>query len=142
MAAEHEVHGASAFRFHAWGYDYVIWPSEIIGLAIFVFVFWAFWKAHKSKRNPIDFGDAFVWPQTKHTSLAFIMAFMAAMTGLWMVIDQELKNRLNETFALGVLGMLILGKLGTETVNAWRTKAPPPVAPPTPSPPPNSSPTT
>ena len=132
--SEHGQHALTALRFHLWGYDYVVWPSELIGLAMIVFIGWAFWHAHNApaKKNPINLGEMFVWPGTNHTSLAMVLAFIGGMIACWVVIDQELKGKLTEGIYVSFLGIIVLGKASTEAINAWRNKpAAPPATPPT-----------
>ncbi|MGH7875964.1 MAG: hypothetical protein ACREQO_27555 [Candidatus Binatia bacterium] len=119
--------------FVAWGATVKIWPGEILGLAMIAGAIIFFWRATISKDNPINFNEMFVWPGTKHTSMAMFLAFCGSMGGLWVVFDQEFRKSLSTELFLGLMGILIFGKGLTEFINAWRAKdnpSPPPPPPP------------
>ena len=121
-------------QFMVYGVEFKIFPSEIIGLAMLGIVFWFFWHAQNDRKNPIDIAGMFVWPGTKHTSMALFLAFLAAMISFWIIVDQEFKHTLTTEMFLGFLGIFVVGKIGTESVNAWRSKvSPPPATPPAPA---------
>jgi hypothetical protein len=90
---------------------------------------WVFWNAQRDPKNPIDFATMLVWPGTKHTSLAFVGAFIGVLTATWIVVDMELKKLLTAEVFIGYMAVLIGGKGMTEWVNAWRGKAPTPPPP-------------
>lgn len=113
-------------KFDAWGAEFKIWPSEIIGLAILIMGVWAFAHAQTDKRNPIDLAGMFVWPGTKHTSMAMFLAFWAGLIAFWVIIDMELKKSLTAETFLGFLAIFVGGKGMTEWINAWRNKNTPP----------------
>lgn len=115
-------------QFPAWGATVKIWPGEILGLAMIVFVIAYFWLASRDEHNPINFGSMFVWPGTKQTSMAMFLAFCGGMTGLWILIDREFRNTLDATVFLGALSIYIGGKGLTEWINAWRARGNPPPA--------------
>ena len=106
-----------------------IWPGEILGLIMIVCMVWVFWNAQRDPKNPIDFATMLVWPGTKHTSLAFVGAFIGVLTATWIVVDMELKKLLTAEVFIGYMAVLIGGKGMTEWVNAWRGKAPTPPPP-------------
>jgi hypothetical protein len=106
-----------------------IWPGEILGLIMIIAMVWVFWNAQRDPKNPIDFATMLVWPGTKHTSLAFVAAFIGVLTATWIVVDMELKKLLTAEVFIGYMAVLIGGKGMTEWVNAWRGKAPTPAPP-------------
>lgn len=115
-------------EFTAWGVEFKIFPSEIIGLAMVVLIFWAFWGAQHDKKNPIDLAGMFVWPGTRHTSMAMFLTFLASMIAFWVIIDQEFKKTLTtEMFSL-FIATFVAGKGLTEGINAWRARGAPPPA--------------
>lgn len=110
------------------GIEFKIFPSEIIGLAMIALIFWAFWHAQTDKKNPIDLAGMFVWPGTRHTSMAMFLAFLASMIAFWIIIDQEFKKTLTtEMFSL-FIATFVAGKGLTEGINAWRARGAPPPA--------------
>lgn len=112
--------------FRLWGIDWKIWPSEVIGLAIIIAGVWLFWHAQRDPKNPMDFSTMFVWPKTKQMSLALFLAFWAGLISFWVVVDQELRNKLTPDIFWAFLTILIAGKAATEGINAWRSKLHPP----------------
>jgi hypothetical protein len=120
-------------EFTLWGVLVKIWPGEILGIAMIAGGVWLFTRAQLDKRNPIDLSEMFVWPGTRHTSMAMFLAFVAGFSATWVVIDQEFRKTLSTELFLGYLAVMIGGKGLTEGINAWRNKPPgppPPAIPP------------
>ena len=104
-----------------------LWPGEIIGLLMLIAVVVLFDRAQRNPHNRIDFKTMFVWPGTNQTSVILVITFVMALTAIWVVIDQELKNHLSPELFLASLGTLVIGKGMTETINMLRDR--PPAAP-------------
>lgn len=111
-------------QFQAYGATVKIWPSEVIGIVLFVGVIFCFWRATIDPKNPIDIAHMFVWPGTRQTSAAIVLAFCGGIVAMWVVIDQELKSNLNADIFIGFLATVVAGKAATETINAWRNRNP------------------
>jgi hypothetical protein len=116
-------------EFTAWGVLVNIWPGEILGIVMMAAGFWFFNKAQRNPKNPIDLAEMFVWPGTRHTSMAMFLAAIGGFTATWVVVDQEFRKTLSTELFLGYLAVLIGGKGLTEGINAWRNKPPGPPAP-------------
>ncbi len=115
-------------EFTAWGVLVKIWPGEVLGIVMIAASVYLFWKAQRDPKNPIDFATMLVWPGTKHTSLAFVGAFIGILASTWIVVDLELRKMLTWEIFGGYMAVLIGGKGMTEWVNAWRSKGSPPPA--------------
>lgn len=115
---------------HFGAHTFVIWPGQILGVVMIVAMIWLFWKAQRSKTNPIDFASMFVWPGSQQTSLILFLAFVSGMGGIWIIVDREFRGVLTAEMFLGWLTIMIFGKGATEAINAWRDRGPPPPAPP------------
>jgi hypothetical protein len=102
----------------------ILWPGEIIGLLMLIAVVVLFDRAQKNPHNKMDFATMFVWPGTNQTSVILVITFVASLTGIWVVIDEELKTKLQPEIFLAMIGTLVLGKGMTEAVNAWRDRPP------------------
>ena len=116
-------------HFTAWGVPIYIWPGEVFGLLILVALVVFFWRAQTDPKNPIDLAKMFFYPDSKQMSMGMWIAFTGTIGGLWILVDQELKNKLNTEMFLGYITLVIGGKGMTEFVAAWRNKAPTPPAP-------------
>lgn len=111
-------------HFTIFGVPIFIWPSEVFGLMIVVTLVVFFWRAQDDDKNPIDLAKMFFYPDSKQMSMAMVIAFIGTLTGVWVVVDAELKGRLTSESFLGFLALVIGGKGMTEWVSAWRNKAP------------------
>lgn len=113
-------------EFTLWGVTVKLWPSEVFLFFMVVGGVYVFWRATTNKKNPIDLSEMFVWPDTKHTSVAFFLAFWAGLISMWVVVDQELKGKLDNTIFTLFITTLVTGKAVTEGINAWRNRDRPP----------------
>lgn len=108
------------------GFEHAVHGSELVGLVLMIVCVWALWAAHRDKKNPINLAGAFVWPGTKQTSIALLLAWIGGIASTWIVIHAELKGTLSETIFTAYLGIIVLGKAATEGINAWRSRQPVP----------------
>lgn len=76
--------------------------------------------------SKFDAGQMFQNDQGKTSGSALWMNIGSA-AAVWILVDMEVNDRLDVTFALGVLGMLIAGKLGQVALDrgAFGVRAPP-----------------
>ena len=92
--------------------------TVLAALAVLVLI--GLWTAQKST-HPFDIRDTLMDAQTGKASLNALILALAFALSTWVVIDRENDGKDDvPELLLGVLGIFVLGRLGAQTVAAFK----------------------
>ena len=101
---------------HAWlaRLDWMV----IFGAVLIVGTIVVLWKLSTGE-GPFSLSDAFAGENGK-TSMAKLTAWIGSLTASWIMVALTIQGKMTETYVFTYLGVLVLGKVGTELVGVAR----------------------
>lgn len=98
---------------------------HMLGLLLALGAIFVLWRAQANKDNLFNAAEMFL-DERDRTSGSKFVALIASLASVWIVVYLTVAKEIDATLFLGWLTILVVGKIGTEAIEKFRTTQPPP----------------